>query len=60
MTTREHADVDAEGRQPFASRDDLSGLKGVLFTARDMEGDCIPELANDRREIPAGGVAASA
>ena len=58
MTTREPLDVNPERREPFARGDDLSRLEGVLFAARDVEGNGVSELSNDRLEIPARGVAA--
>src|SRR5438067_3758676 len=58
MATREHADVDAERRQPLARGDDLSRLERVLFTARDVEDDRVPQFTNNRPEIPPLCVAA--
>src|SRR5919201_3312562 len=58
MTARERLDVDRERPEPLARGRDLSGLEGVLLAARDMKRNGVAKLANDRREVPALGVAA--
>ena len=58
MTAREPLDVDAERPEPLARGSDLSRLEGVLLAARDMKGNGVSKLANDRREVPALGIAA--
>src|SRR5438067_1027797 len=58
MTAWERLDVDPERSDTLARGDDLSGLKGVLFAAREVEADGALELASDGCEIPPLSVAA--